>query len=311
MTNRVGLMVGREWSFPPAFIDELNRRDAGVVAEYVRIGAVAMDQPCPWTVIVDRISHEVPFYRSYLKQCVLQGVAVVNNPFMWTADDKFFGAALITKLGVASPKTFALPNKDYIKGIDRAESLKNLELVDWEGLVRDLGMPCILKDAHGGGWRDVYVCHSLDELISNYDQSGLLNMVAQEFIHFEQFVRCMCLGQEEILVMPYDPKRRAYTVDDDYLTADLHARVVRDARTIVRALGYDMNSIEFAIRDGVPYAIDFMNPAPDMDIYSLKPAYFEWVLNGMVDLTIRLARSRRRQVKQIGWADLFAGSRRK
>ncbi|HWA15221.1 MAG TPA: hypothetical protein VG817_02225, partial [Gemmatimonadales bacterium] len=94
MTKRVGILVGREWSFPPAFIDEVHRRNADVTAEFVSIGGVAMDQPCPYDVIVDRISQEVPFYRTYLKQCVLQGVAVINNPFMWTADDKFFGAAL-------------------------------------------------------------------------------------------------------------------------------------------------------------------------------------------------------------------------
>ena len=310
MLKRVGLMVGREWSFPPAFIDEVARRDAGVVAEMASIGAVAMDQPCPWDVIVDRISHEVPFYRSYLKQCVLEGVAVVNNPFMWTADDKFFGAALITKLGVASPKTVALPNTDYIKGIVRDESLRNLQLVDWDGLIREIGLPCILKDAHGGGWRDVYVCHTKEELLKNYDDSGLLNMIMQEFIKFEQFVRCMCLGQDEILIMQYDPKQRCYIVDQDYLTPALRDRVSRDCRTIVKALGYDMNTIEFAIQDGIPYAIDFMNPAPDMDIYSLTPAYFEWVVTHMADLVIRLAKGGRRQVEQAGWAQLFAQSRR-
>jgi hypothetical protein len=309
MTKRVGLLVGREWSFPPAFIDEVNRRDQGVTAELVSIGAVAMDQPCSYDVLVDRISHEVPFYRTYLKQCLLAGAAVVNNPFMWTADDKFFGAALITRLGVASPRTVVLPNKDYIQGIDREQSLRNLQLVDWDGLVRHVGLPCILKDAHGGGWRDVYVCRTLDELIRNYDQSGLLTMIVQEFIDFEQFVRCMCLGQDEILVMQYDPKQRRYLADENYLTPAVRDRVVRDCRTIVRALGYDMNSIEFAIRGGVPYAIDFMNPAPDMDIYSLTPPYFEWVVNGMAELVIRLAKGGRRQVEQIGWAELFGGSR--
>jgi glutathione synthase/RimK-type ligase-like ATP-grasp enzyme len=311
MTQRIGLLVGREWSFPPAFIDEVNRRNAGVVAELVSVGAAAMDDPCPWDVIVDRISHEVPFYRSYLKQCVLEGAAVVNNPFMWTADDKFFGAALITKLGVASPKTVALPNKDYVPGIVREESLKNLRLVDWDALAREVGLPIVLKDAHGGGWRDVYVCHTVEDLLRHYDESGLLTMVAQEFIKFEQFVRCMCLGQDEILVMPYDPKTRSYGQEDGYLRPELHERVVRDARTIVRALGYDMNSIEFAIRDGVPYAIDFMNPAPDMDIYSLGPRYFEWVVTHMADLCIRLAREGRgRQAEQVGWARLFAANRR-
>jgi hypothetical protein len=156
----------------------------------------------------------------------------------------------------------------------------------------------------------VYVCHSLEELIRHYDESGMLTMIVQEFIQFEQFVRCMCLGQEEILIMQYDPKQRRYIVDEDYLTPALRDRVVRDCRTIVRALGYDMNSIEFAIRGGVPYAIDFMNPAPDMDIYSLTQPYFDWVVNRMADMVIRLAQGGRRQVEQAGWAELFKGSRR-
>src|SRR4029079_7410448 len=111
MTTRVGLLVGREWSFPPAFIEEVNRRDAGVVAEFVKVGAVAMDDALRYDVIIDRISHEVPFYRCFLKQAIVQGVTVVNNPFMWSADDKFFGAALAPKLGGGSPKTLAPPTQ--------------------------------------------------------------------------------------------------------------------------------------------------------------------------------------------------------
>jgi len=311
MTKRIGLLVGREWSFPPRFIDEVNGRNAGVTAEYVSIGAVAMDEPCPYDVIIDRISHEVPFYRSYLKQAVLQGKAVVNNPFMWTADDKFFGAALVTRLGVASPKTVALPNKSYVPGIVPHESLRNLKYpLDWDGLAREIGMPCILKDAHGGGWKEVHVCHSLDDLIHHYDQSGLLTMVVQEFIDWEYFVRCMCLGQEEILVMKYDPRQRRYLVEPGWLGAELEARVVKDARTIVRALGYDMNSIEFAVRGGIPYAIDFMNPAPDMDVNSLVQPYFDWVVTHMADMAIRLATQPRPQSALLRWDALFTASRR-
>jgi hypothetical protein len=310
MTKRIGLLVGREWSFPPRFIDEVNGRHAGVTAEYVSIGAVAMDEPCPYDVIIDRISHEVPFYRSYLKQAVLQGKAVVNNPFMWTADDKFFGAALISRLGVASPKTVALPNKSYVPGIVPHESLRNLKYpLDWEGLAGEIGMPCILKDAHGGGWKEVHVCHSLDDLIHHYDQSGLLTMVVQEFIDWEYFVRCMCLGQEEILVMKYDPRQRRYLVEPGWLGAALEARIVTDARTIVRALGYDMNSIEFAVRGGIPYAIDFMNPAPDMDVNSLVQPYFDWVATHMADMAIRLAKQPPTQAPRLRWDALFTAGR--
>jgi hypothetical protein len=308
MTLKVGLLVGREWSFPPAFIEEVNRRDAGVIAEFVKLGGTRMDEPCPYTVIIDRISHEVPYYRTYLKYAMLQGVTVVNNPFMWSADDKFFEAALATELGVASPKTLVLPNKDYVPGIIHPDSLRNLIApLDWQGIVDYVGLPCILKDAHGGGWKDVYVCHTLDELIANYDNSGLHTMILQEFIEWEQFVRCICLGQEEVLPIKYDPHERKYHVEHAYLSDELGRRIVEDSLKLVRALGYDMNSIEWAVRGGVPYAIDFMNPAPDMDINSLTPHYFEWAVTHMADMAIRLAHEPRPQVRETRWSAMLAG----
>jgi hypothetical protein len=307
MTLKVGLIVGREWSFPPAFIEEVNNRDEGVVAEFVKLGGTRMDEPCPYAVLIDRISHEVPYYRTYLKHAVLQGVTVVNNPFMWTADDKFFEAALATKLGVASPKTVALPNKDYVPGIVHDESLRNLVYpLDWQGIVDYVGMPCVLKDAHGGGWRDVWVCHTMDELIQHYNESGRMTMIVQEFIQYEHFVRCLALGQEDVLPMKYDPRERKYHVEHEHLSPELGRRIVEDSLTLVRALGYDMDSMEWAIRDGVPYAIDFMNPAPDMDIYSLTPEYFAWTVQHMATMAINLAKHPRPQLRELRWNELFA-----
>ena len=288
---KVGLLTGREWSFPPAFIEEVAKRDAGVEVEYVKLGGTSMDEPVPYAVIFDRISHEVPYYRTYLKHAVLQGCTVVNNPFMWSSDDKLFDASLATRLGVASPKTIALPNREYVPGIHHQESLRNLKYpIDWQAIVDFIGMPCILKDAHGGGWKEVYVCRSLDELIHNYDTSGLLTMIVQEFIEWDQFIRCLSLGQRDVLPMKYDPRERRYLVEHEHLSPQLGKRIVDDSLTLMRALGYDMCSLEFAVRDGVPYAIDFMNPAPDMDLNSLTPHYFEWAVKGMADLAIRLAK---------------------
>ncbi len=308
MPKKIGLIVGREWSFPPAFIEEVNRRDEGVTAELVTLGAPRMDEASPYAVIIDRISHEVPFYRTYLKHAVLQGVTVINNPFMWTADDKFFGAALASKLGIAHPKTVALPNKDYVPGIIPNESLRNLTYpLDWRGIVDYVGLPCILKDAHGGGWRDVFVCQTLEELIHNYDQSGRLTMIVQEFIRWDHFVRCIVLGQDEVLPIRYDPGERRYHLEHEHMDSELGTRVVEDSLRLVRALGYDMNSMEWAVRDGVPYAIDFMNPAPDMDVNSLTPHYFDWVVRHMADLAIRLAKEPRPQSGPLGWDALFRG----
>jgi hypothetical protein len=294
MDKKIGLLVGREWSFPPAFIEEVNGRNAGVTAEYVSLDITRMGVPGEYDVIIDRISHEVGFYRAYLKHASLLGTKVVNNPFMWSADDKFFDATLATMLGVAHPKTAVLPNKDYIPTISHDESLRNLSFpLDWKGAVEYVGLPCILKDAHGGGWRDVYVCHSLEEVWYHYNDSGLLTMILQEFIQWDKYIRCLCLGQQDVLPMQYDPKARRYIEDESYLSPSLKQRIVDDALKLVRALGYDMNSVEFAVRGDVPYAIDFMNPAPDMDINSLTQPFFNWTVKHMADMAIRMAQAPR------------------
>jgi len=306
MTKKIGLLVGREWSFPPAFINEVNNRDVDIVAEYVMLGGTYMDEPNPYSVVVDRISHEVPYYRSYLKNAVLQGVTVVNNPFMWTSDDKYFEASLANKLGIASPKTIVLPNKEYIPGIIHPDSLRNLKApLDWQGIVDYLGLPCVLKDAHGGGWKEVYICHSVEELIYNYDQTGLLTMIVQEFIEWDQYVRCMCLGQSEVLPIKYNPNERRYFVEHDHLSPELGSRIVEDSLRLVQALGYDMNTVEWAIRDGIPYAIDFMNPAPDMDVNSLTPFYFDWVVKHMASMAIEMIQNPRPQIQELKWNVLF------
>lgn len=291
---KIGLFVGREWSFPPAFLDEVNRREQGVVAEYIKVGGTRMNEPTEYRVIVDRISHEVPYYRSYLKNAALQGVKVVNDPFMWTADDKFFDASLAELLGVAHPKTVVLPNHSYVPGIVPTESLRNLIYpLEWDKLVDYVGgFPVILKDAHGGGWQGVYVAHTMEELWHYYNQSGLLTMVLQEYIQWDNYARVMALGQSDLHIMKYKPGRHGsgrYFEEHDF-SPELYQRIHGDSLKLVQALGYDMNTVEFAIKDGIPYAIDFMNPAPDMDVNSLGKKNFDWMVTHMADMTIRFAK---------------------
>ncbi len=251
---------------------------------------------------VDRISHEIPYYRTYLKNAMLQGAYVINNPFWWSADDKFFEASLATQLGIASPKTLVLPLKSYPEGVV-TESLRNLVYpLDWQAITDYVGLPAILKDTWGGGWRHVYRVDTIDELIHAYDQTGTLCMILQEFIEWDQYVRCICVGQDNIMPIKYDPRERRYLVEHNHLEPELGARIIRDAQTLNRALGYDMNSVEFAVRDGVPYAIDFMNPAPDMDINSITPHYFEWAVKSMADLCIEMAHNPKPQREEFRWS---------
>ena len=286
----VGLMVGREFSFPPAFIHAVNElgKPQGVTAEMVSLGGTRMGEPARYRVIVDRISHEIEYYRAYLKHAVLEGTYVINNPFWWTADDKFFNYAVASRLGVAIPKTVVLPQKGYPADVDlTSESLKNLQYpLDWDGLLDYVGRPAILKPFSGGGWKHVYKVHDRNELLAAYDRTAPYCMTLQEFIDFDRYVRCFTFGKSDIIPVQYDPRERRYHVNHAYLDSELGDRVVRDARTINEALGYEMNTIEFAIRDGVPYAIDFLNPAPDFERDRITAHYFDVVLDRMARLVI-------------------------
>jgi len=308
--KKIGVIVGREWSWPPAFIEEVNRRNAGVVAEYVKLGGTRMNEANPYAVIIDRISHEIPYYRAYLKNAVMQGTIVINNPFWWSADDKYTGACIADKLGIPHPKTVVLPTHSYVEGVVQ-ESLRNLQYpIPWEEHIAHVGgFPVILKPAWGGGFKKVYKLNSYEELFRAYNETGTECMMLQQYIAWEKYARCVCLGQDDILTIKFDanaPWPHRYFVDHDFLSPDEGRQVTEGAIKLNRALGYDMNTVEFAIKDGVAYAIDFTNPAPDFDVVSLTEHYFPWVVNKMADLCIDLALGKRKQQRvEYRWDQLL------
>ena len=291
--KKVGILVGREKTFPDALIKNINERGKGaVIAEFMQLGGIKHDDPPHYDLVIDRISHEVPFYRATLKRLALEGSVIINNPFWWSADDKFFNYSLAAKLGVAVPRTVLLPQKDYMTGIV-SESLRNLEFpLDWQAIIDYVGLPAFLKPFDGGGWKNVSMVSSIEELWLEYDQTGTLCMTLQQGIDFDQFVRCYCVGQEEVMIMAYDPRKpylsgEQYVHNPDYLSPEMHERVTKDVRTLCSALGYDLNTVEFAIKDGVPYAIDFMNPAPDAELASVGEFYHNWITNAVTDLVFK------------------------
>jgi hypothetical protein len=307
-TKKIGVIVGREWSWPPAFIEEVNRRDVDVTAEFLKLGGTQMAEPCEYEVIIDRISHEIPYYRTYLKNAALAGTHVINNPFWWSADDKFFGASLCAKLGIAHPKTVALPSHSYVDGVVE-ESLRNLRYpIPWKDHVAYVGgFPVILKPAWGGGFKQVYKVGGFEDLWRAYNETGTECMMLQEYIAWEKYVRCIVIGRKAVMTIKFDanaPWPHRYFRDDDYLSPEEGAMVAASALKINQALGYDMNTVEFALKQGVPYAIDFTNPAPDFDVTSLTPYYFDWVVKTMADFTIDLALQGRALHTEFTWGRL-------
>jgi glutathione synthase/RimK-type ligase-like ATP-grasp enzyme len=292
-SKKVGLLVGSESTFPGPFLESVNRagKADGISAEMVSLGGSGEVEEPAYAVIVDRISHEVPYYRAYLKSAALLGTVVINDPFWWQADEKFFECTLARKLGVAVPRTVVLPNKDYIPDIDHGKSLRNLKHpLDWERLAAYTGLPAVLKPNTGGGWKDVHFVHSIEELIRAYDTTGQKTMILQEFIDWSDYLRCICIGREHILPIRYNPKNEGLKRYEGRVGGALADAAARDARTLTQALGYDMDTVEFAVRDGTLYAIDFLNPAPDFDRVSIKQDSFEWVLEQMTALVLSYAR---------------------
>jgi hypothetical protein len=310
--KKIGVLFGMENTFPSALVDRINGMEIEVIrAEFVHVGGVRMAEPSGYAVIVDRISHDMPFYRAFLKNAALTGTQIINNPFWWSADDKFFNYSLAAKLGVAVPRTVLLPHKQFPPQITE-RSVRNLQFpLDWEGIFEYVGFPAFLKPHDGGGWRDVYHIHTRDEFFHAYDQTRDLAMTLQAAVNFKEYFRCYVVGQSDVHIMPYDPRRpheHRYVMDPPEYDKKLLKRVEKDALTLCKALGYDLNTVEFACEDGVPYAIDFMNPAPDADLHSVGKENFEWIVDKVAKLAVSKAQ---KPVKsELRWAS-FLGSEKK
>jgi glutathione synthase/RimK-type ligase-like ATP-grasp enzyme len=307
--KKIGVLFGMENSFPGALVDSVNARAVdGIRAEFVNTGAVALNQTPAYAVIVDRISHDIPFYRAYLKHAALNGTVVINNPFWWSADDKFFNYSLAEKLGVAVPPTVILPHKEHPEGTTD-QSMRNLEYpLNWNAVFDYVGEHGFMKPVDGGGWKDVYHIHNREHFFHAYNQSHRLCMMYQKAVNFQEYFRCYVVGQQKVHIMPYDPRRphhERYIQNPPAYDTGLLERVEKDALKLCRALGYDLNTVEFAVEDGIPYAIDFMNPAPDAGLESVGRANFDWIVREMTDLVIAKAQAGPDVPHELRWASFL------
>lgn len=311
--KKIGILFGQENTFPPAFVEKVNSKLKAegiddISAEFVRINKVVQSENPGYAVIIDRISQDVPFYRGFLKNAALTGTAVINNPFWWSADEKFFNNALAVRLGVPVPKTVLLPSNKNPQDTS-ADSFRNLEFpLDWEGIFDYIGFPAYFKPFSGGGWKSVYKVESPEDFFEKYEETGDLVMMLQEEIKFESYFRCYCIDRRDIKIMPYEPRNPhhlRYIKEHVNTDAALLAKIEQYVLALNEGLGYDLNTVEFAVRDGIPYAIDFCNPAPDADVNSVGQENFDWVVNAVADMAIRRALQHKDGMNNLTWGDFI------
>jgi len=290
--KKIGILFGQERSFPFALIERINSRNVdGIIAEPVRIDKVVQGESDEYAVIIDRISQDVPFYRAFLKNAAITGTAVINNPFWWSADEKFFNNALAVKIGVPVPKTVILPSRELPPDTSE-QSFSNLAYpLDWEGIFNYIGFPAYMKPFAGGGWKSVYKLNNKEEFFNSHAETGQLVMMLQEEIIFEEYYRCYCIGGKYVRIMPYEPRNPFHLryVSNFKPTPDRLKQMEEIVLKINHYLGYDFNTVELAVRDGIPYAIDFCNPAPDAERTSVGEENFEWVVDTAATYAIEKA----------------------
>ena len=314
-TKKVGILFGMEDTFPWAFIDRVNELGKGqIVAEAVQIDKLEQAGDYGYAVIIDRISQDVPFYRAYLKNAALMGTYVMNNPFWWSADEKFFNNALMKTLGIPLPNTVLLPSKQRPENTTET-SFRNLKFPhDWDYIFDYVGFPAYMKPHDGGGWKNVYRVEDEADLWEKLDETGELVMLLQEEIVFDDYYRVYCLGKKHVHIMPYEPRNPhhlRYVTESKYSGKKLKdiLKVIHDYTIKMNeALGYDFNTVEFAVKDGIPYAIDFCNPAPDADIKSVGEENFEWVVEHAAKFAIEKAKEYKPGKPNISWGDFVKKS---
>lgn len=312
--KKIGMLFGKERSFPMAFIDRVNSKNInGIMAEPVLIDKVIQGEPSGYAVIFDRISQDVPFYRAYLKNASLCGTTVINNPFWWSADEKFFNNCLATKINVPVPKTVILPSKELPTDTSN-ESFSNLAYpLDWQGIFNYIGFPAYMKPFAGGGWKSVYQLNSIEEFFEKHAETDQLVMMLQEEIKFDEYYRCYCIGGKYVRIMPYEPRNPHHLRYVANFTPSLERYKLMEeiVLRICRYLGYDFNTVELAIRDGVPYAIDFCNPAPDAEVTSVGQENFDWVVETSANYAIEKAMEHNYETDNLTWGEYIIRSSNK
>ncbi len=310
--KKIGILFGQERSFPEALINRINQKaEKGIVAEAVKIDKIFQNAALNYAVIIDRISQDVPFYRASLKNAAITGTAVINNPFWWSADEKFFNNVLAEQIGVPVPKTALIPSREHPDDTT-AESFSNLVMpLDWDAIFEYVGFPAYMKPYDGGGWRDVYKLHDKEDFFNKHSETKQLVMLLQEEIIFEEYFRCYCIGGKYVRIMQYDPRNPhhlRYATDQKPSGQKLLKTVEDYTIKLCKYLGYDFNTVEFAVRNGVPIAIDFCNPAPDADLNSVGQANFDWVVETTANYAIERAKAQKPGQDNLTWGEYIKSS---
>lgn len=284
-------------SMPP--VTDKEGRSVKIDAGHIKIREITFGGPSDWDMVIDRSSYLYPFALGMFFEMLHRGVYFVNNPltFEFWINHKFLTYSIIESLGVPVPPTFLLPPHSQ-SGLDTGDTDFH-EPYDWDRVERMLGYPMVMKPNPGREAMNVHFVHSREELFRTYNGTGTEVMTLQKTIKPPEgwFVRCLCVGRK-ILPIKYKfgfGDTSSYIFEENFLPPDTGRKITEYSMVINRALGLEMNSIEYMIdSDGVPWAIDFDNPVPDGRRNALGEIFYRDYQEALAELTRHVCATGRR-----------------
>lgn len=277
--KKIGIFCGADTFFPLSLIDYVNSKSNGIKAELVKLGTHRIEDKFDYELIFDRVSRDVPMYQSILKTLSLNGVIVINDPFLKCLEDYFFQLSVAIQLGFNVPETALIPTKSHPEGTT-SDTFKNLIYpLNWSDLFDYIGFPMYIR-LNQIGWENLtYKVFNPMEFFSAYDISGSKQLVLQKFYEYSAFYRAFVIGKKFIKVFKYDsdkPLVSRYSRVNSGLTPKQKKEIEMIASSLCNALNLDFTTVDLGFYGDKIFVVNFYNVAPKIDNIIFSDDDFNW-----------------------------------
>ncbi len=282
---KIGIVRGEEDLFPERLITVINEQvrseQRDIYADYVMIGGTDTDQCYDYAVILDRISHKLPFLRTILKNAALNGTHIINNPFNDGFYNPFFCLSLAKNLGLNIPKTMVLPSRMHPEGTS-SKTMRNIIFpLDWKSYFKAIGFPCWLKPALNKKYSDNEYLENATAFFETYDKSGNVAFMMQQDLDTELFFQAYYVSGSDVLIVPKMPG-----IQEKLKTK--HKEAISNAtKKLCQALGFEINKVDFAIHKDNLYVMDALNPVPVIETSNMNDEQFEAYVASVASLLLK------------------------
>lgn len=282
---KIGVLTGKDDLFSYDLIEKINNKGTKFIkAELCKLAGIKEAENSKYSIIIDRISHLIPFYSTYLKNAIINGTYVINNPFWINCTDKFLDYKFVLQQNIPVPPTVCLP---CIK--------TNVSTINWDEIIEYIGFPIVLKSCKSNNY--VYKINNIDKLLEFYNNSNN-EIVLQKYINYEYCIRVFVCGKKYINRSRFDPETNSYLPFPRYIEDKLFIELKEHSIKLSEIFGYDLNLIEFIIKDNIPYFIS-IDPIPDLHPYSIGNAHFSWIVDHMTKTIIEILNKKDIEKKQL------------